>query len=445
MNKSLYIDKRRNIWPKVYSLGFTVLFLIYDFLFILGFIICLPVYIWRRKISILGLREKLGFIRNIEGGKTIWIQVVSVGEVNAIDNFIRRLKRQSNYSLVVSTTTLTGNVIARRKYSHLAKVIFFPLDISFIVKKVIKIINPQIFIAVETEIWPNLFRNLSKRNIPIVIVNGRISDKAFRRYRLIKPVIRKILNRCSSIGVQNENYKKRFLSLGADKQRIILSGNMKFESISIDQNSLRKIKETYIPILKKENKFLFVSGCTHPGEEEIILSVYKDIFADFSDIILLLAPRHPERISSIEKIVRAKGFNPIRISKASDGSFFDKKNVYLLDTIGELLYFYSLADICFVGGSLSNNGGHNILEPIYFLKPTLFGPHMDNFPDVEETVLEKGAGIKIRDADELKEILLRLIKDKALRDNLSNKCREVFEKEKTSLDKNLQIISNYIK
>jgi len=358
-----------------------------------------------------------------------------------------------NLSLVVSsrgpafttasTTTLTGNRLARKRYSHLTRVIFFPFDLSLILSRVIRIIRPKIFIAVETEIWPNLFYQLAARKIPAVIINGRISDRAFARYKLIRPLFKRTVNKCRAIAVQNKSYKQRFEYLGADPRKIVISGNMKFESIRINQEACLEIERRYRPYLKLDGKLLFVAGCTHPGEEAILLGVYKDLAESLDDVKFLIAPRHPERAGVLEKLIRSQGFVPFKVSQLGSCSveaIDNKKAVFILDTVGELLYFYSLSDICFVGGSLTADGGHNILEPIYFEKPVFFGQHMDNFLDVEAVVLEKGAGIKVIGLEAFQETLISLVKDKALRINLSNRCREVFRQERQSLEKNLKIV-----
>ncbi|MCK4519623.1 MAG: hypothetical protein KAT96_00415 [Candidatus Omnitrophica bacterium] len=416
-----------------------ILFLIYDFIFCLGLAVYLPLHLWRKKITILALKEKLGLINLKARKESIWIQVVSVGEANLIGNLIKRLKETHDCPIVISTTTLTGNRIARKKYSHLAEIIFFPFDLSFILGRVLKIIRPRIFIAVETEVWPNLFYRLKKKNIPIVIINGRISDKAFKQYRLIRFFMKDVLKSCCYVGTQNELYRERFIFLGASPEKIIVSGNMKFESIFLDEEILREKTEKYIPILKRGGSQLLIAASTHEPEEEIIIDIYKKIFKAPGAVTLLIAPRHPERTSQVEKIIRLAGFNPVRMSRAEE-TLGDKKSVFIADTVGELLYFYSIADICFIGGSLSRDGGHNILEPVYFLKPTVFGPNMDNFSDVEEIVLEKGAGIKVRNRQELEDIILNMVGDTALKNNLSTRCREVFEGEKKSLENNLEII-----
>lgn len=420
-----------------------ILFLIYDFIFCLGLIVYLPLHLWRKKMTPLALGEKLGLISSKEIKNSIWIQVVSVGEANLIGNLIKKLKESQDLPIIISTTTLTGNRIARKRYSHLAKIIFFPFDLSLVLERVIRVIKPRIFIAVETEIWPNLFYRLKKKKIPIVIINGRISDKAFKHYRLIRPFMKRILKKCDYIGVQNPLYKERFLFLGADPKKIIVSGNMKFESILIDEEKLRQKQEKYKAIFKRDGNKLLIAASTHEPEEEIVIDIYKDIFKNPGGVTLLIAPRHPERTPQIEKLISMAGFNPIRMSNVEE-NLADKRNIFIADTVGELIYFYSIADICFVGGSLSKDGGHNVLEPIYFHKPTVFGPNMNNFHEIEEIVLEKGAGIKVRNREELGEILLGLVSDTALKDNLGNRCREVFEGEKKSLNNNLEIILKYL-
>ena len=171
-------------------------FLIYDLIFTFGLLIYLPVYFWRKKINIRALKEKIGFIGARGIHDAIWIQVVSVGEANLIENLLKRLKEIYDYPIVISTTTLTGNKIARQKYNSIAKVIFFPFDISLTINRILKAIKPKIFIAVETEVWPNLFRHLKKRNTPLVIINGRISDKAYQRYEFIRPLIKRFISKC---------------------------------------------------------------------------------------------------------------------------------------------------------------------------------------------------------------------------------------------------------
>ncbi|MDD5195961.1 MAG: 3-deoxy-D-manno-octulosonic acid transferase, partial [Candidatus Omnitrophica bacterium] len=419
-----------------------ILFFIYDWIFFAALLVYLPVYASRKKITLKALREKFGLILiPKQSANCIWIQVVSVGEVILIEALIKRLREIFDCPIVISTTTLTGNKVAKEKYSSLAHIIFFPFDFSLVVTHLIRILRPKLFIAVETEIWPNLFYNLKKNNIPVLIVNGRISDKAYRRYRLIKPIIAKVLKCVSCVGAQSGFYKERFLALGCRKEKLVISGNLKFEGVSPDSDKLSLVKAKYAPILKRENHLLLIAASTHAPEEEVILDIFSKLSDFTQNVSLLIAPRHIDRTKAIENIIHEKGFPSARISTlSSSGAQTSSNTVYILDVIGELLYFYSIADICFVGGSLARYGGHNILEPIYFSKPTIFGPFMDNFRDIEEAVLKRGAGIKANDANELKEILLRLINDNTLRDNLALRSLRIFSEERQGLEKNIEMI-----
>jgi len=422
-----------------------MIFLFYDLIFLLAMIIYAPVYFWRGKITFSALKQKIGLLPEIKENKAVWIQAVSVGEAVLIEDLVKKIKEQYKLPIVISTTTLTGQNIARQKYSSLAKVIFFPFDISFIVKRALNIIKPEIFIAVETEVWPNLFRLLKKKSIPIVIVNGRISDKAFKRYKLIKPLMKKFLDYCDYIGVQNSLYRDRFIYLGASPDKVIISGNMKLAGPQFSENKLQEAKEKYLPVLKKQGRLLLVAASTHLGEEEAILEAYKDILKAAGSVNLLIAPRHPQRAAAVEKIVTAKGFYPVKISQLPSADKTHEGNVYIADTVGLLLHFYSISDICFVGGSLVPHGGHNILEPLYFSKPVVFGPYMNNFSDIERIVLEKNAAIKVQSEKELKDALLNLAKDKTLRDKISVNSSSVFENMKQSLENNLKLVSKCLK
>ena len=422
---------------KKHTLVLSSIFIIYDLVFFILFFAYLPFYFFTKKINFFALKEKL-CLGKYSILNCIWIQAVSVGEVNLIEPLVKKLIEIYNFRLLITTTTLTGYRLAKEKYSCFADVIFFPLDISILINIFLKRVKPVIFISVETEIWPNLFFALNKRNIPIVIINGRISDRAFRRYLIVKAIIKEIFKFCNYICVQNSFYKERFIKLGADKEKVFITGNLKFESINPDQNYIKKIKD-YVPIIKRENRFIIVAGSTHEPEEEMIIDVYKEILK-IEKVSLVIAPRHLNRLNYIEKLILKNGFTPIRTSNLK----YTKNSIFLIDKIGELLYFYSIADICFVGGSLVNYGGHNILEPIYFLKPTIFGPYMGNFKDIVDIVLKNNSAIMVKDFFGLKETFINLLKNQNLRLKLSNNCLEVFKEQKMALHKNLEIINKCI-
>lgn len=417
-----------------------IFLILYDIFFTLGLIIYFFHHLYHKKITFKVLAEKLTFYSiKREKEKNIWFHGVSVGEVLLLRNLIATLKK--NYKITISSTTLSGKTTASKSYPS-CKVIYFPFDLSFCVKRAIKLINPKIFISLETEIWPNLYYHLKKRNIPVIILNGRISDKAFRWYKKVRWIMRKILKNVDFIGVQNQKYKERFLFLGADEEKIEVLGNLKFSSLSLDERKLLSFQKKF-SFLKKEEKLLIIAGSTHHPEEEIILEIYKNLTSKYNFLHLFIAPRHIERVSFLEKKIKEKGFHPVRISKGI--SSFKDKDIFLLDTVGDLFYFYSIADICFVGGSLINYGGHNILEPLYFSKPTLFGPFMENFKDIEDEVLSKKAAIKVKDKKDLEKMLERLIEDSSLREDLKRNASFLFKESKIILKKNLEVIKRWLR
>ncbi len=423
-----------------------IMFFIYDLIFTIGLVIYLPFYAGRKKITFSAFKEKFGIFGklNLAAKSSVWIQVVSVGEVNLIENLVERLHELLDCNIIITTTTLSGNKLAQKKYGAFAKILYFPFDISFALNRLIRFIQPKIFIAIETEIWPNLFHCLKKQNIPIVIINARISEKAFKRYKMLRPIIGNILKKCDHIGAQNSSHEEKFIYLGADKNKIAVTGNMKFGGIHIDEVRLEILRKKYLHFFKQNNSLLFIAGSTHPPEETVILSLYNKIKEKTKDLTLLIAPRHIERVPAIEKIIITAGLNPVKLSNVS-GYDPEKENVFILNTIGDLLYFYSFADICFVGGSLADYGGHNILEPIFFSKPTVFGPHMENFKDIEEIILSKKSGIKIMDEKAFEEVMFSLITDKNKREELRLNCLDVFAGEKKILEENLKLILKCIK
>jgi 3-deoxy-D-manno-octulosonic-acid transferase len=416
-----------------------ILLFIYDIIFIIGLLIYLPLAFRRGKINWRALRSK--FSCNLSSSKardTIWIQAVSVGEVLVLNKIIKLLRQKTSARIVVSTTTLTGKQVADKKYSGKAEVIFFPFDITWVIKHFINKISPVLFIAVETEIWPNLYHRLNQYNIPILILNGRISDSAYLQYKKIIPITKYLLNLTYHIGAQDDFYRQRFLALGADNTRVSVTGNIKFGSLEIDEDKFDKVKQKYQP-LKAGVDFLFIAASTHAPEEDNILSIYKNLSSQFK-INLLLAPRHPWRASLLKEVVKKYNLTPLLVSQIKEVGVAPKNSVYILDTVGELFYFYGLADICFVGGSLTDYGGHNILEPLYFNKITLFGPHMDNFREIKDIVLGYDAAIEVEDYQDLSRQLYKLCSGNQQKEGIIRNSKKVFQSQAELVDKNIDLI-----
>ncbi len=423
-----------------------VLLILYQIIFSLGLLFFFFHHLYKRKINVKAILEKLtlSYPYKKTFQKSIWFQVVSVGEALLIRRLVKEIKKITSYPIFITVTTLTGRKVAERYYPD-CKVLYFPFDISFCARRSIEYINPKIFISLETEIWPVLFYHLKKRNIPILILNGRISSGAFLRYKKIKFVLKKVFRWVDFIGVQNLLYRERFLLLGASPDKIEILGNLKFSSMEIDNTYLQNLEEKYLSLLKGKERILIVFGSTHYPEERMILDVYKQLLSEGYKLSLLIAPRHIERSSYIERLVEERGFIPFSLSKFPKEETLDtKERVFILDTVGELIYFYALADICIVGGSFTDYGGHNILEPLYFSKPTLFGPYMENFKDIEEIVLEKKAAIKIKNEKDLIDNLRKIIDNKNLRDELSKRANFLFEDQSRNLIRNLEIVKKWL-
>lgn len=430
------------------------MFLVYDLIFLFFAIIYLPFLIFRRKFH-QGFFSRLGILpKRLKLNQPIWIHAVSVGETMAIRGLVEVLRKKYPFKkFAISTVTPTGNKIARSIASQEDFVFYLPLDLSIAVKKVLKRIDPGLFIIVETELWPNLISYVHQAGIPIIVLNGRLSDRSFRGYRIIRFLVGPILNKVNLFCVQTELDSLRLMGLGVVKDKIKITGNMKFDIA--DYPDLKKDYTDYKLKLGLEvQDKLLVAGSTHPGEEEMILGAYKKLLKDFSSLRLLIAPRHPERTKDIEKIILRYGFNPIRISQLNEQTNTlpagrqertNEQTVFILDTIGQLLSFYPIADIVFVGGSLVKRGGHNILEPAIFEKPILFGPYMFNFRDIAGIFLKSQAAILVHDTEQLNKNIANLLNHPIKQRQLGQRAKDILLNNRGSVNRNVKWIDYYVK
>ncbi|MCM8795404.1 MAG: 3-deoxy-D-manno-octulosonic acid transferase [Candidatus Omnitrophica bacterium] len=412
------------------------MFILYDLIFLLIAIISLPRYLYQRKFH-QGFIQRLGILpKGLDLNRPFWIHAVSVGEVMAVKGLVEALRE--NYpdkKIVISTVTPTGNKIALKIAEGGNFVTYLPLDFSFIIRGVVKQINPALFILAETEIWPNLITTLFKLKVPIILVNGRISDSSFLGYRAIKFLLKSILNKISVFCVQSELDARRFIALGVLKDKIHITGNMKFD--------LRPplLNLAHLNLRLKTDEQLLVCGSTHHKEEEIILGVYQKLLTEFPKLRLLIAPRHLERVREIENLISCAGFIPHRLSNnLTTLPPHSPTSVFILDTIGQLLNYYALADIVFVGGSLVKIGGHNLLEPAAQGKAVIFGPYMFNFRDIAYLFLRHKAAIQIHNPQELKEQIRYLLNNPKAKEELAQAARAVIIQNQGATLRNLKVI-----
>lgn len=408
----------------------------YDLIFLLFSIIYLPYLLVKSKAH-KDFIQRFGILpEHLKGDRkdAVWVHAVSVGEVKATESFIRYLKESlPGQRVILSTTTKTGFEAAKKIFGDSVPRFYFPLDFHFIVEKTINFINPLLFILFETEIWPNLIISLSNRGVPVLLVNGRVSDKSFRRYMLIKPLFAAILKKIDRFLMQTKEDARRIKEIGAPAERVKVYGNVKYDAVEglrIEDKGLKFNRES-LGIRKNED--LIICGSTHKGEEEILLGVYKELLQDFNNLRLLIAPRHIDRSDDIEKLCNKFSFTCVRLSKLKTYNLkliTNQKPILILDTIGQLSEFYSIADIVFMGGSLIKRGGHNIIEPARFGKAVLFGPYMNNFRDMANRFLSKGASVMVKDRHRLKEAIRSLLKDKTRIADMGEKAAFLIEQNK---------------
>lgn len=343
------------------------------------------IYILLNKKTRSSFFHRLGFFLPVEK-KTILIHTVSVGEFLAAKRLIKKLIEKYE-NIYVSTVTLTGKeVVLKENLKH----IFFPFDYPFVVEKFLNSLNPKIAIIFETELWPYFIYKCYKRKIPVIIVNGRISDNSFKKYKMFSFFFKGFFKKIDLIFAQTAEDGERFTKLGAKK--VLVKGNLKFDF---------QIKELDLEVKEFYNKFTqgrigWAAGSTLKGEEEIILNAHKKILKNHPNAFLILAPRHPERSEEVEKLILKSGLSCIKRSQFPKVS---KEDVLLVDCVGELAFLYSYARIAFVGGSLVPKGGHNILEPAYFKVPIIIGPYYSNFKEIVNTFMAK-KGLIILNANE---------------------------------------------
>ena len=388
-----------------------------------------------------GFWEKSGFCpKNTNKKKSIWLHAVSVGEINATEGLIKEIKKNfPDYSLVVTTVTATGQEVAKKKLAETADIIsYFPYDFDFSTNSAIDNFNPALVIIAETEIWPGFIKQANKREIPLLLVNGRISPNSFKGYRKLKFFFKKVLNKFSLILMQTETDKDRITQIGAPTDITEVMGNLKFDIT----NKLEKEKvETPKNELKIGNNKVLIAGSTHQGEDEITLEAYKSLKQEFQDLKLLIAPRHPERNENVLNLIKNTG---IKHGLRSLNNNFEESDIIMLDTMGELGKLYSISNIAFIGGSFSGTGGHNPLEPAIYGIPVISGPTVFNFKDIFKFMTSTDAAKIVKNQNELYEqIKIYLINDDKY-NKASRACLDIFEENKGATDFAIQKIKKFV-
>ena len=428
------------------------MYVIYSVLIVAFFVVMSPSLIYqavRHRKYIGSLTQRLGYLPisfNLESDESIWIHAVSVGEVLTARALLPELReRYPKLRLFLSTTTMTGQQIARSNLRYVDEVFYFPFDLGFIVSRTIKLVKPRLFIMMETEIWPNLLRACARAGVKTMLVNGRISTRSYPRYRIARPFFRHVLRHIDRFCMQSDESARRVIDIGADRDRVLVTGSLKFDSLEIpgaaapDRGRNRVLR--YFRV--SPDRPVVIAASTVRNEEEPVLEAFQRIRATMTNALLIIAPRKPERFDDVEKLARRAGWNVARRSELRVDAE-PRHDIVVLDTIGELAQLYQIATAVFVGGSLVDTGGHNILEPAVFGKPIVFGPYMQNFAEISRTFLDNGAAIQVHSGRELESTLLALLGDPVRRAGLGAAARALVEANRGARIKTMMAITQVL-
>ena len=428
------------------------MYLLYSAATLIALVALSPYFLYqalRHKKYVGSLRQRLGYLPvtlNLDNEPSIWIHAVSVGEVLSTRPIIEELrKRYPSLRLFLSTTTRSGQQLARRSVTDVDGIFYFPFDWPFTVRRTLAIIKPKLFVMVENEIWPTMLRECRKQAVKTIVINGRISARSFPRYRVIRPFFKRVLADIDRFCVQGEETAGRLVALGADRSRLTITGSLKFDSLELTPLPGRGPARVLRFFRMSPNRPVLIAGSTMRGEDEAVIRAFNRVrtTAAGANALLIIAARHPERFDDVERLCKAEGLATIRRSDLPIDSE-PRCDAVILDSIGELAHLYQIATAVFVGGSLIPAGGHNILEPALYGKSIVFGPHMENFKEIAETFLANRAAIQVHNARELQTTVVALMGDPVRRARLGAAARALIDANRGAKDRTLEVIGGLL-
>jgi 3-deoxy-D-manno-octulosonic-acid transferase len=427
------------------------MYLLYSFLLTLGFLVLLPRFLLdalRHGKYVAGFSERLGSLTPMSTERpVIWLHCVSVGETQAARPFVDLLLREfPAHSVVVSTITLTGQKLAREVFKDKAtRVFYFPFDWRWSVRRALDVIQPSTVLLMETELWPNFLRECGARQIPVALVNGRLSNKSVRRYRHVRNFFKRVVSNLDRAIMQSDGDAERLEELGFSRDRLYVSGNMKFDAGKTRSNEPLTEALRYRFGFESSDK-LILAASTHAPEERILLESFKLVRERFKEVRLLIAPRHPERFGEVASLLKSSGFSWAKRT-GTENALDRQCDVILLDTIGELPAAYPLAGIVFVGGSIADAGGHNVLEPAAFGCCVITGAHTQNFGAIVSDFVEADALVQLPDwpltemGKRLASEFEGLIANPQQRKDLGKRAAHLLEQNLGASEKTVQLIT----
>jgi len=415
--------------------------IVWDLLYLTGLIMGGPLFVYRAimgKKYRAGLGQKLGFVpRRPDAKKCVWLHAVSVGEIIAARTLVNAIQSElDDVEVLITTTTNTGNGVARRNHPDLP-VHYFPIDFSFVVRRVLQRFNPSLIVLMELELWPNFLTEADRQGIPVVLVNGRISAKSYWVYKRSWPFLARALKVMDGFSVQTPTYARRLRKLGIPTEKILVTGNMKYDAV------IRTVPES--PVAERaalgigSEELVFTAGSTHSGEEGAAFGAWRAAEqAAGGPVRLVVVPRAPERVKEVIRLLKGKGVEPVRKSEIQGP--LAPGQVVVGDTMGEMMKIYSASDIVFVGGSLIPHGGQNMLEPAACGKAVLWGSSTENFTEAVGVLMTAGGGIRVRDADELAQQVSALACDAKERERLGRAAKAALHNKLGATEKNLDLV-----
>ena len=383
-------------------------------------------------------QERFGFFNDegVHGQSSIWIHAVSVGEVQATQQLIKQLKQYyPEHTLVMSTTTPTGAERLKLLYGEEVTHYFFPYDLPGVVKRWIDHVQPAKVILMETEVWPNLLKACEQKNIPVILANGRLSEKSCRGYDKLGQFSHSVFQSISLVAAQSTQDAERFAKLGVDQKRLHVTGSVKFDTI---QPAIVREQAEAMRRLIGAGRPIWIAASTREGEEDAILAAHKQVCEKVAEALLILVPRHPERFDRVAQLSQQRGFSVIR--RSDNKPCEAGHNVFIGDSMGELSIMYQTADVAFVGGSLVDTGGQNVLEPASFGLPVLFGPSMFNFAAISELLLCEQAAIRVDDARQLADQVIAWMHDASERTRYGENGRRVVDENRGATERLVELI-----
>ncbi|MCO5044172.1 MAG: 3-deoxy-D-manno-octulosonic acid transferase [Kiritimatiellae bacterium] len=422
---------------------------LYNILFVIGFTLMLPRFLLRmarRGGYAHNFKQRFGnyddeTLSQLAAHRRVWVHAVSVGEVFVALKLIQQWReRRPEVRFVLTTTTSTGYALAKREAAADDVVLYYPLDLPFIVRRVLDAIQPLAIVLVELELWPNLIRLAHERAVPILLANGRVSDRSFRGYQRLHFFSRRLLPMMDVFCVQTAIDRDRLAALGAPRNRIQVLGSAKYDVATADHSGEEKARALLAEAQITDQHLIVLGGSTWPGEEDALMDAYKGLKTRHRNLVMIFAPRHVERVDDVERDIRTHAMSYVLRSKLGREPVRNTPQILVLDTTGELKHFYSCADVIFIGKSLTQHGGQNPIEAALYGKPVICGPHMENFRGVVEDFRQADALIQVPDLQNLRRSIDDLLSNAQRREMMGARAAEVVEKKRGVLERTLDLL-----